>query len=398
LLSLGAVAGLALVVRLHDYVLAPAAGDVPDERTYAVNLLNVFGIHPGSATLTADVLRRTSVALGVLTVVLAYSLARRLLPPVGALAVAFLIAVEPGLVILSRLALPEALLAPLVLWVILLCTPAVPETASQGSAGVGPAPEQAPSVLILVVLVALCVLAPFLRVTGLLLPLAAAGLLFSRGLRLQAGVITVAGAAGMWLGHQALSQEWMPAAGGGPLGTLGFISASIGPGRLMVDGWYLFGWLALAYLAGNAKRRHRYRALLWPVVGYAVIIGPLLPLGDSAAEGWYRLPIFPLLLVAGASSLYAAVREGQLLVPALALFTAGLWSLRWLFTFPWQPGTATLLLISAATLIPVAVAEIMPRGASRDVGQGVWAAMALAILAGDVILSWNLAIHLDHLG
>jgi hypothetical protein len=229
-------------------------------------------------------------------------------------------------------------------------------------------------------------------------PLGAAALLFSRGLRKPAALIVMAGLFGLWLGHNAMPQEWAPPAGGGPLGTLGFITSSIGAGRNMVDGWYVFGWLALAYLAGNAKRRHRFRALLWPVVAYAVIIGPFLPLGSSASEGWYRLPILPLLLLGGAAALYAAVREGQLLVPALALFTAGAWSLQWLFTFPWQPGTVALLVLAAVTLIPVALAEVIPRGAPRDAGQGMWAAMGLAILAGDIVLSWNLAVHLDHLG
>jgi len=398
LLSLGAVTILALVVRLHDYALAPGPGDVPDERTFTATLLNLIGIRPSSAALTTDNLRRISIALGVLTVILAYSLSRRLLPPVGALAAAFLTAVEPGLVMLSRLALPEALFAPLLLAAMLLCTPPVPETVAQGSAGVGPAREQAPGLFTMVLLVAIGLLAPFLRVTGLVVPLGAAALLVSRGLHRDAGIVAVAGLAGLWLGHNALTQEWAPPAGGGPLGSLGFITASIGAGRNMVDGWYLFGWLALAYVAGNAKRRHRFRALLWPVAAYAAIIGPFLPLAGSNTEGWYRLPILPLLLLAGAAALYAAVREGQLLVPALALFTAGLWSLQWLFTFPWQPGTVALLVLAAVTLIPVALAEVIPRGAPRDAGQGMWAAMALAILAGDVVLSWNLAIHLDHLG
>src|SRR5437899_936696 len=88
---------------------------------------------------------RSSPAFSLATVALGYALARRLLPPLGALLAAFLLAVEPGLVLLGRLAVPEAALAPMLLLTILLVTPWVPETAAQGSAGVGPAPGQAPT-------------------------------------------------------------------------------------------------------------------------------------------------------------------------------------------------------------------------------------------------------------
>src|SRR5207245_2947135 len=141
-----------------------------------------------------------------------------------------------------------------------------------------------------------------------------------------------------------------------------------------------------------------YRPVLWPVITYVALVVPFMPVQELAIGGWYRLPILPLMLIGAAGALYAAVREGQLLVPALALLSAGLWSLQWLFTFPWQPGAITLLLLAAVALVPVAVAEVVPRGRWRDAGQGIWALLAILILAGDTVLSYNLALHLSQLG
>jgi hypothetical protein len=92
------------------------------------------------------------------------------------------------------------------------------------------------------------------------------------------------------------------------------------------------------------------------------------------------------------------VREGQMLVPGLALLSAGLWSVQWLFGSSWRPGAAALLVIAAVCLIPLAGSELQPRGRLRDAALGVWALMGALVLAGDVVLSWNLAPFAGNLG
>src|SRR5207249_9001114 len=97
------------------------------------------------------------------------------------------------------LALPEAALAPMLLLVILLVTPWVPETVAQGSAGAGPAREQTPTPGRLATVAILCGLAPLLWLDGLAVPAAAAALLYSRGLWRQALLAAAAGVGGLAL-------------------------------------------------------------------------------------------------------------------------------------------------------------------------------------------------------
>jgi 4-amino-4-deoxy-L-arabinose transferase-like glycosyltransferase len=450
---------LAFIVRAHDYALAPGLVDVPAEYSTAwngVQLLTghgptgvsnlaayagrgqdiqffgktfhlvspyldhppLFGLLSGGAELlsgvtnfsglTPGVMRRPSLVLGVLAVILGYFLARRLLPPIAALLAAFLLAVEPAMVALSRVALPEALLTPMLLGAILLATPGVPETTRPGSAGAGPAPDQAPGRWLLGALVVLCALAPLVELSGLIVPITASALLLSRGLRRQGLVAAAAGAGGLVLfliyglaldGRLLLTVLSEKAAGGGGVLTpMTFVTASIGAGKPMIDAWYLFAWAALAYLAGNAKRRHRFRAVLWPVIGYVAILTPFLPAQDLTLSGWYRLPILPLLLVGAFGAVYAAVREGQVLVPGLALLSAGVWSIQWLFGSDWKPGAVALLILAVVALLPMAASEVRTRGSFRDAGQGVWVALGLLVLGGDIALSWNLVAYAGRLG
>jgi 4-amino-4-deoxy-L-arabinose transferase-like glycosyltransferase len=451
-LILGAVTLLALVARLHDFAVAPGLTDAPDEYSFTwagmqilrghqpagatagvaaysgghdVSLFGLtfhlvtpwldhpplFTLLPGAAELAAgfrrfgeispSVMRVPSILLGVATVVLGYQLARRLLPPTGAVLAAFLLAVEPGLVLLSRLAVAEAALAPLLLLAVLLATPAVSDSTHQGSAGAGPAVDQAPTGPTLALLLAVCLVSPLILLSGVVVPVTALALLLSRGIRREAWLAAAAGAAGVGLYAlyglvldggtfvRVFQQEL--AGAGGVLTPIRFVTTSIGPTRSFLDAWYLFSWAALAYLAGNAKRRHRYRPLLWPVAVYLVMVTPFLPSATLAQSGWTRLPILPLLLLGGAAALYAAVREGQLLVPALGLMSAGVWSLQWLFRAPFRPGALTLLVLFAVGAVPMAVTEVRSKGRARDAALGIWSMVALLVLAGDTVLTWNLA-------
>jgi len=459
LLIVGSLFVLGLAVRLHDYVLAPGLTDVPTEFSFGwAGLRLLAGRAPSGASslapyaghavdvtyvglrfhlatpwvdapplwallsglsarvagatqfqqLTVEAMRRPSLLFGVITVPLGYALARRVMPPIAALAAGALLAVEPGLVLLSRVSVPEAALAAAILFVVLLVSPPVPETQPQGSAGVGPAPELAPSRAALASLAAVCALAPLARLSGIAVAVAGAGILYSRGLRREAVIAAAAGGAGLvaalLYGFAAGGGLFLPVlkaqadSGGGAAGLLTLITGRPGPGRTLLDGWAVFGWIALAYLAGNAKRRHRNRALLWPVVAYVAIAVPFLSARDLPFEGWFLLPVLPLLLIGATAALYAAVREGQLLLPALAALTAVAWSIQWIVVGGWQPGAVVLLALAGVALVPLAVAEVQPRGAVRDAGQGIWAALAFTALAGCVVLSWNLAIELPRLG
>jgi hypothetical protein len=124
---------------------------------------------------------------------------------------------------------------------------------------------------------------------------------------------------------------------------------------------------------------------------YTGMVTPFLAPQGLTVSGWFRLPILPLLVVGGFSAIYAAVREGQLLVPALAILSAGLWSIQWLFPSPFRPGGAAIAAIALAALLPLAVAEVQSRGRSRDAALGVWGLLALLVLAGDTVLAYNLA-------
>lgn len=65
--------------------------------------------------------------------------------------------------------------------------------------------------------------------------------------------------------------------------------------RLYPDGWIYFGWLATFILSLNFKR---HRRLLIPILAYFLIF--VLAIPGIEAQGWYRYPFYPFLIIASA--------------------------------------------------------------------------------------------------
>ena len=65
--------------------------------------------------------------------------------------------------------------------------------------------------------------------------------------------------------------------------------------RLYPDGWIYFGWLATFILSLNFKRHFK---LLIPLLAYFLIFVFAIP--GVEAQGWYRSPFYPFLIIASA--------------------------------------------------------------------------------------------------
>ncbi len=65
--------------------------------------------------------------------------------------------------------------------------------------------------------------------------------------------------------------------------------------RYYLDGWILFGWLAMTLLAKDIKK---HAAVIIPFTAYLVLYIFAIP--NEPAHGWYRYPFIPFLIIATA--------------------------------------------------------------------------------------------------
>lgn len=62
--------------------------------------------------------------------------------------------------------------------------------------------------------------------------------------------------------------------------------------RYYLDGWILFGWIAIIFLAKNIKDNY---LVLLPFLAYLIVYIFAIP--DEASHGWYRYPFYPFLII-----------------------------------------------------------------------------------------------------
>lgn len=98
----------------------------------------------------------------------------------------------------------------------------------------------------------------------------------------------------------------------------GFFSVFTSPllvDRFYLDGWILFGWLSIMFLARDLKKNF---LILIPFIAYLVTFIFAIP--NEPAHGWYRYPFLPFLLISSAVILYDEIKKISLTSLIFILF------------------------------------------------------------------------------
>jgi 4-amino-4-deoxy-L-arabinose transferase-like glycosyltransferase len=329
------------------------------------------------------------ILFAVVSVLLAYLLARRFVGRGPALIGAGLLATAPGAVLLSRQAEPEALQAVLLLAALLL-------TLRVAEARAGPWTVAA--------LLLCAVAAPLAKVSGVAVAGICGVILIAEGrLRLAAATLG-AGAAGLALfAVYGAVVDWqlfvriLAMQAGNRLGVMSafdFITAQTGVNRTLRDGWWILGWLALGLLAlGRLKRRELY--LVWPAAAYAVVM--LLMAGARQIEqyGWYKVMVYPEIYVAAGWLAWRAVSQRSLGLLTLLLALGGATATNWWLGGigrAWVPDPLLLVALLVVVLLPAALLLWRPSDSRvRTWARGSAFAALAVMLLGNAVESFFLA-------
>jgi hypothetical protein len=328
-----------------------------------------------------------AIGLSVLSLALAYALARRVFgTPAALLGTAFL-AVSPGAVLLGRAVETEALLAPLFLGALLVIHRGVSDGFSRRRvAG----------------LLAICALMPLVKVTGIVVAGALAAILLTRGAWRLAVATVVSGVVGLglyaaygafydWTLFIAVITEWRDVYRHGVMAGLEFIADSAGVGRGFRDGWFHLGWLGVAYLAMRRPQGPGAMLLAWPCVVYAAGVALLGEVAVQGRYGWYRLVLYPVLYAAAGLLAWEAIRKPSLPALLLVIVLAGGTATEAVVGHQWQPNPYFLGGVIALTLLPAAIATWRIDSAPWRLTARVAAGTAVAaILVAAAVTSYQL--------
>ena len=354
-------------------------------------LMGAFLVLAGQRSMTAltpEVVRLPAVLLATATIPLAYAVARRPLGLGGALAGAAVLATGPGAVLLSRQAEPEAVMAPLFLVAVLL--------AARLADGPG-------DWLTGVALVAICVLEPFFKVTGVAVG-AASAVILAMNARWGWGLACVLGAAagiGLYLLYGALvdwSLLWKIVAEQalnrrGVMAAFEFIADPTGANRRLRDGWWLLGWIGAGLWLFHARRADAERLLAWPLFAYLAAITVLAGEQLTAQYGWYHVAVIPFAyLAAGSLAWRAFVEPSPARLLAVLLLGGAMATEYWLGAggSNWIPPPALLVAILAVVVAPAALLAVPALAPLRGYARALVGLALGFVLVGNILTSLSL--------
>ena len=434
--ALAAIVAIATALRFHDYTAAPKLSDNQDPLQFAWAGLTLitrgvpsswdlmrayhydyvlsangttYGIvhpwfsHPpllslltggwvylqGARSLTdvtAQMVRPVGIVLGLVSLVLAYLLGRRILDRPAALIGVLLLAVTPGAALLGREVETEALMAPLVLLALLMV--------HRLHTGEGRWPAIA-------TLITCAVLLPLTKITGLVLGASLAGVLLSLGhWRLTLAVVagSVAGL-GLYFGYAAIFdfnlflavlREWSSHRHG-VLAGLDFITDNAGIGSPLHDGVWHLGWLGAAALVLRERLGPRAQLLAWTLVAYAAGIAVLGDATLQARFGWYRIVLYPLVYLAAGFVFWEVIRRPSLPGLLLIMVFVGAGATEMVFGQQWHPDAFLLVFVVALLLMPSALTLWRKDSEFWRAAAGVTTAVSLALIVlASLVTSINL--------
>jgi hypothetical protein len=437
LVAVATLVGLGL--RLHDYGIAPSLVDNADELQFAwaglnliahgdavtwsyfrsypgVEVLHAYGqtyplVHhwldhpPGFSLLmgaylwligqremthlSPEALRLPAVLFATATIPLAHLVARRPLGAPAALAGAVLLATGPGAVLLARQAEPESVMAPLFLAAVLLAG-----RLGRGRGGLAAG----------LALVAICVLVPFFKVTGVAVGGVAAVILamnarwawaLACGLGAAAGVglYLLYGALVDWnllwriIGEQAQNRR-------GVMAAFEFIAEPAGINRRLRDGWWLLGWIGAGVWLFHGRRSGAEQQLAWPLFAYAAVIAVLAGEELTAQYGWYRVIVLPFAYLAAGNLAWRAFVEPSPARLLAVLVLGGAMATNYWLGDPggtWIPDPLLIVGILAVVVAPAGLVAVPALAFLRPWARSV-AGLALAfVVIGNVVTSLSLA-------
>ena len=340
-------------------------------------------------SLTPEVVRLPAVLFATATIPLVYLLARRPLGAGGALAGAAVLATGPGAVLLSRQAEPEAVMAPLFLVAVMLAG----RVADGRGRWVGG-----------VLLVAICVLEPFFKVTGVAVGGAGAVILAmsSRWAWAAACVLGAAAGIGLYLlygalvdwsllwrivGEQALNRR-------GVMAAFEFIADPTGANRRLRDGWWLLGWIGAGLWLFHARRADAERLLAWPLFAYLAAVTVLAGEQLTSQYGWYHVAVIPFVyLAAGNLAWRAYVEPSPARLLAVLLLGGAMATEYWLGTpgSNWIPHPALLVAILVLVVAPAALLAVPRLAPLRGYARTIVGSALVFILVGNILTSLTLA-------
>jgi 4-amino-4-deoxy-L-arabinose transferase-like glycosyltransferase len=428
------IVALGLFLRLHDYTAAPRLTDNQDELawtwagmslwqdhsptswSYLLAYPHVFaipepdngkllpGVHPwldhpplfallvgGYALLAGEtkfsevsdaVIRLPVIALSLVTLLVGYLLGRRVLGQWPALLAAALFAVTPAAVLISREVESEAVLAPMLLAGLLIVHRLLSGEAAAWESKL---------------LLGMCGLAPLIKVPGASLAVIVAVVLAMHGRWRLAGLAVALSCLGLlayavygvlvdWQRFLAVI-AFQASRHSSLLSGYEFITAPAFTDRIQLrDGWWLLGWMALAAVAFLQQRRRADLLIAWPVVAFT---GAVMLLADPSAThrfGWYRLPVYPLVLLGAAYLVVTAIRRPALVPVALLIAVPGATA-----TLGWPPGSGVLtppflLSLAVVAILVAACAAARTRLRSKDGARISWPQLAVAAAVAAILL------------
>lgn len=436
------LAVIAAILRFHDYTVAPAPANDPDEMawvwagqtliqhgrptswtslpgyskvTYTKTQIGtvaivtpwldeppVFALLEGGAALIAgestprqasDLAARIPViVLSLVSLVLAALLMLRLFGPGVALLGAAILAVSPAITEASRTVESEALLTPLVLGTLLIC-----HHIGRGKYGR----------MAIATLLAVCFIAPLVKPPGLVCALIAAGLLWTSGrsrIALAAVGAAVLGIAVFALYGAILDWHQFIAIIGtngrrvnGFLDAYSFISSTtsaiVNP-VFLNDIIWLIGWIGIGFIVLR-RRGDAERYLAWPCLAYVIVMVASASPSLASNAAWYRIPLMPLIYGAAAVVIWESISRLNAVAFGLVLAIMATAAFRGLGAGA-HPAAPQGVLVA---VVVIAVVALIARGASstgenaaiRRWRVGLPVALMALILVANGIQSWSLA-------
>lgn len=341
----------------------------------------LWGLITGGAALLAgqhtfaevdmSAVRLPGIFLSATSIALVYELGRRILGVGPGVVAAVLVAIATPLVLMSRVAEPEALIAPLfLLSLVLTHRQLTGEGGRWGRAA----------------LAAICVVAPLAKLTGLVIP-GAVGVIFvmqgryrpaalcAAGGALSLAIFAAYGAAFGWHTFVAATSA-QDAHRSGVMSGLEFIASYSGNNHHLFDGWWVLGWIGVGAIAVGRSDREGL-VLAWPAIAYLVVITVLANQAWVGAYGWYRVGAYPLIYLGAAALAWRLVSSPSPAVAFLVLALGGATAAEFWMGLPWRAPAKIEFLVFGAALLPAVLAW---RRGARSVGAALLGLMALGSL------------------
>jgi hypothetical protein len=255
-----------------------------------------------------------------------------------------------------------------------------------------------------VALVAICVLEPFFKVTGVAVGGVAAVILAmnSRWVWALACVLAAGAGIGLYLVYGALV-DWtllwqiigeQARNRRGVMSAFEFIAEPAGVNRRLRDGWWLLGWIGAGVWLFHGRRALAEQQLAWPLFAYAAVITVLAGEELTAQYGWYRVIVLPFAyLAAGSLAWRAFVEPSPARLLAVLVLGGAMATNYWLgdSSGSWIPDPLLLVGILALAVVPAALLAVPRLAPLRPWARGL-AGVALGfVVLGNVVTALGLA-------